>query len=134
MAQAARCGAAEPPASFCRTSASPAFISAREPVIGEQAQGFAGQILAGHLTLHQLGHDGASGDQVHHRIKRHIHEKLAGQPTGGGHLVKRDHGGAQQRGFHRHRTTCSEREIGVRHGVPAFSFDHLNRRAARGAR
>ena len=77
MASAARCGAPEPPASFCRTSASPAFISARAGCVGEQAQRFARQVLAGHLALHQFGHHRASGDQVHHRIKRHIHQKLA---------------------------------------------------------
>src|SRR5450759_5239652 len=61
-------------------------------LIGEQAQRFARQVRAGHLTLHQLRHHGASGDQVHHGIKRNVHQEIAGQPTGGGHLVERDHG------------------------------------------
>src|ERR1035438_5489592 len=37
-------------------------------VVGEQAQGLAREIAAGHLTLHEFRHDGASGDEVHHGI------------------------------------------------------------------
>src|ERR1035437_480702 len=97
-------------------------------LIGEQAQRLARQVRAGHLTLHQLRHHGASGDQVHHRIEWNVHQKSAGQPTGRRHLVERDHGSPQERGFHGDGSTCSEREIGMRHGVPAFPFNHLNRR------
>src|ERR1035437_3352106 len=98
-------------------------------LLGEEAQRVARQVRAGHPTLHQLRHHGASSDQVHHGIKRNVHQKLAGQPTGRRHLVKRDHGSPQERGFHGDGSTCSEREIGMRHGVPAFPFNHLNRRA-----
>src|ERR1017187_7527870 len=98
-------------------------------LIVEQAQRLACQIRAGHLILHQFRHHGASGDQVDHGIKRYVHQELAGQPTGRRHLIEGDHGSAEERGFHGDRSTCGEREIGMRHGVPAFPFNHLNRRA-----
>src|ERR1039457_3231317 len=61
-------------------------------VVGEQAQGLAREIAAGHLTLHEFRHDGASGDEVHHGIEGYVDEEFAGQPTSGGHLIERDHG------------------------------------------
>src|ERR1035438_5777469 len=89
-------------------------------LIVEQAQRLARQIRAGHLILHQFRHHGASGDQVDHGIKRYVHQEQIGQPTGRRHLVEGDHGSAEERGFHGDRATCGEREIGMRHGVPAF--------------
>src|SRR5450759_2290471 len=66
-------------------------------LVGEQAQRFARQIRTGHLALHQLRHHGASGDQVHHGIKRHVHQKLAGQPTGRRTLVEGENGSPNER-------------------------------------
>src|ERR1039458_6120511 len=98
-------------------------------VVGEQAQGLARESAAGHLTSHEFRHDGASGDEVHHGIERNVDEEFAGQPTSGGHLIERDHGSAEEGSFHGDGSTCGEGEIGMRHGVPAFSFNHPNRRA-----
>ena len=63
------------------TSASPDFIASRALGIGQQAAGLARDGLSGHLALHQLRHQAPAGNQVDHRIKRHVHQKLPRGPT-----------------------------------------------------
>src|SRR5450432_1732818 len=98
------------------------------PIVAQQAPGLPGNGLAGHLALHQFGHHRAPGNQIHHRIKRHPHQKLPGQPTRRRDFVKCHHRRSQQRGLHGNRAASGEREIGMRHGVPAFPFYHPDRR------
>ena len=98
--------------------------------VRQQPARLAGNRLPGHPALHQLGDHRAPGDQVHHRIKRHPHQQLSRHPTRRRHLVKGHHGGSQKRRLHRHRPAGGQRQVGVGHGVPAFPFNHSNRRAA----
>ena len=83
---------------------------------------FRRQPLARHFVLHQLRHHLLPGDQIHHRIKRHIDQQLADRPAQPRDLIESHHRRSQQCPLHSHRSTCRQRHVAVRHGVPGLAL------------
>ena len=117
-----------------RTSARPAFIRVARACVRQQPARLARRCArrsSGSASARGPPRARQSGSPWNKTAPRT--SSFPDHPAAARHLVKRHHRGAQQRRFHRHRSAGGQRQIGVRHGVPAFSFDHPNRRVRRAA-